>query len=137
MTVVFAPLPRRPPGSCQASKRRWPKPSVRGRGDEGCLGPLRFRQTTSGIALADRAVRRPSARRAIGGLFDILHTARRGGEGTERGPNPRQRQGGMTMAQHLQFNAFSRILHWTMAVLVLAMLFIGIGMVASLSDIIG
>lgn len=38
------------------------------------------------------------------------------------------------MAQHLQFTAFSRILHWTMAVLVLAMLFIGIGMVASLSD---
>ena len=38
------------------------------------------------------------------------------------------------MMQHLQFTAFSRILHWTMAVLVLAMLFIGIGMVASLSD---
>src|SRR5215472_18306921 len=40
----------------------------------------------------------------------------------------------MTMAQHLQFNAFSRILHWTIAVLVLAILFIGIGMVSSLSD---
>jgi cytochrome b561 len=38
------------------------------------------------------------------------------------------------MARHLQFTAFSRILHWTMAVLVLAMLFIGIGMVASLSN---
>ena len=38
------------------------------------------------------------------------------------------------MTQHLQFTAFSRILHWTMAVLVLAMLFIGIGMVSSLSD---
>ena len=38
------------------------------------------------------------------------------------------------MAQHLQFPKFSRILHWTMAVMVLAMLFIGIGMVASLSD---
>jgi len=38
------------------------------------------------------------------------------------------------MAQHLQFNAFSRILHWTIAVLVLAILFIGIGMVSSLSD---
>ena len=33
-----------------------------------------------------------------------------------------------------QFPLFSRILHWTMAVMVLAMLFIGIGMVASLSD---
>jgi cytochrome b561 len=32
-----------------------------------------------------------------------------------------------------RFTAFSRSLHWTMAVLVLAMLFIGIGMVASLS----
>jgi len=38
------------------------------------------------------------------------------------------------MAQHLRFTIFSRILHWTMAVMVLAMLFIGIGMVASLSD---
>jgi cytochrome b561 len=40
----------------------------------------------------------------------------------------------MTMAQQLQFAAFSRILHWTMAIMVLAMLFIGIGMVASLTD---
>jgi cytochrome b561 len=40
----------------------------------------------------------------------------------------------MTMPQHLRFTALSRILHWTMAVMVLAMLFIGIGMVASLSD---
>jgi cytochrome b561 len=40
----------------------------------------------------------------------------------------------MTMPQQLQFTAFSRILHWTMAVLVVAMLFIGIGMVSSLSD---
>ena len=38
----------------------------------------------------------------------------------------------MTM-QHRPFTPFSRILHWTMAALVLAMLFIGIGMVASLS----
>lgn len=38
------------------------------------------------------------------------------------------------MAYHPQFTAFSRILHWTMAVMVLAMLFIGIGMVSSLSD---
>ena len=38
------------------------------------------------------------------------------------------------MPQHLRFTTFSRILHWTMAVIILAMLFIGIGMVASLSD---
>ena len=38
------------------------------------------------------------------------------------------------MAQRLQFTMFSRILHWTMAVLILAMLFIGIAMVSSLSD---
>jgi cytochrome b561 len=38
------------------------------------------------------------------------------------------------MPQHLRFTALSRILHWTMAVMVLAMLFIGIGMVASLTD---
>jgi cytochrome b561 len=39
----------------------------------------------------------------------------------------------MTMAQHRPFPIFSRILHWTMAVMILAMLFIGIGMVASVS----
>jgi cytochrome b561 len=33
-----------------------------------------------------------------------------------------------------RFPALSRILHWTMAVMILAMLFIGIGMVASLED---
>jgi cytochrome b561 len=33
-----------------------------------------------------------------------------------------------------QFAMFSRILHWTMAVMVLAMLFIGVAMVASLLD---
>jgi len=38
----------------------------------------------------------------------------------------------MTITQYLQLTAFSRILHWTMAVLILAMLFIG--MVSSLSD---
>lgn len=32
------------------------------------------------------------------------------------------------------FNLTARILHWTMAVLILAMLFIGVGMVASLAD---
>jgi cytochrome b561 len=32
------------------------------------------------------------------------------------------------------FPAFSRLLHWLMAILILAMLFIGIGMVASLTD---
>jgi cytochrome b561 len=38
------------------------------------------------------------------------------------------------MARERQFSVFSRILHWTMAVMVLAMLFIGVGMVASVSD---
>ncbi|HEX9447370.1 MAG TPA: cytochrome b/b6 domain-containing protein, partial [Dongiaceae bacterium] len=32
------------------------------------------------------------------------------------------------------FPAFSRLLHWLMAILILAMLFIGVGMVASLTD---
>ena len=35
--------------------------------------------------------------------------------------------------QHRPFTPLSRILHWTMAALILTMLFIGIGMVASLS----
>jgi cytochrome b561 len=39
----------------------------------------------------------------------------------------------MIMAQHRPFPLFSRILHWTMAVMILAMLFIGIGMVSSVA----
>lgn len=38
------------------------------------------------------------------------------------------------MAGRVQFAGLSRLLHWTMAVMVLAMLFIGIAMVASLKD---
>lgn len=38
------------------------------------------------------------------------------------------------MARHLQFTFLARLLHWLMAVLILAMLFIGIGMVGSLAD---
>jgi cytochrome b561 len=34
----------------------------------------------------------------------------------------------------LRFPAFSRLLHWTMAAMILSMLFIGFGMVASLTD---
>src|ERR1700733_5004548 len=40
----------------------------------------------------------------------------------------------MTMAHHVQFAGLSRLLHWTMSVMVLAMLFIGIAMVASFED---
>jgi cytochrome b561 len=40
----------------------------------------------------------------------------------------------MTMAPPRSFTLFSRVLHWTMAVMVLAMLFIGIAMVASLAN---
>jgi cytochrome b561 len=39
----------------------------------------------------------------------------------------------MIMPTHKPFPLFSRILHWTMAILILAMLFIGIGMVSSVS----
>ncbi len=35
---------------------------------------------------------------------------------------------------HLRFPLLSRLLHWLMAAMIIAMLFIGIGMVASLSD---
>jgi cytochrome b561 len=38
------------------------------------------------------------------------------------------------MTEHQPFPLFSRLLHWTMAVLIIAMLFIGIGMVASITD---
>jgi cytochrome b561 len=38
------------------------------------------------------------------------------------------------MAQTKSFTVFSRLLHWSMAIMVLAMLFIGIAMVGSLAD---
>ena len=38
------------------------------------------------------------------------------------------------MIGQAQFTAFSRFLHWLMAALVLAMLFIGVGMVSSVSE---
>ena len=37
------------------------------------------------------------------------------------------------MNRHGHFDAFGRALHWSMAILILAMLFVGVGMVASLS----
>lgn len=37
------------------------------------------------------------------------------------------------MNRHGHFDAFARVLHWSMAVLILAMLFVGVGMVASLT----
>jgi cytochrome b561 len=40
----------------------------------------------------------------------------------------------MSVAGQQQFPLLSRILHWTMAAMILTMLFIGIGMVASLPD---
>src|SRR5690349_18811761 len=98
----------------------------------GQLPRCQFR--SAGAALGDRAVRRSAAQRTIGGLFRLLYAPRRRAEGTERSPHRRQRKGGMTMTQALRFTTLSRILHWTMAGVVLAQLFIGIGMVASLSD---
>jgi cytochrome b561 len=40
----------------------------------------------------------------------------------------------MIMVEHRPFPLFSRILHWTMAIMILAMLFIGIGMVSSVTQ---
>jgi cytochrome b561 len=40
----------------------------------------------------------------------------------------------MSQARGSQFTLFSRILHWLMAIMVLAMLFIGVGMVTSFDD---
>jgi cytochrome b561 len=38
------------------------------------------------------------------------------------------------MERHRRFTAWQRVLHWLMAACILAMLFIGVGMVADLSD---
>jgi len=38
------------------------------------------------------------------------------------------------MNAHKQFSPFARLLHWTMAAMILAMLFIGVGMVSTVSE---
>src|SRR3954469_2179594 len=86
----------------------------------GSAGKLPRRQFRSaGIALWYLAVRRSFAQGALSGVFDVVHATRRGEEGTERRSDSGWRQGGVIMAQQLQFTAFSRLLHWTMAIMVL------------------
>ncbi len=81
-----------------------------------------------------RAVRRPAAERPLRRLFAILHPAGRRSEDAERGRDGDGAGRSEAMTGEPQFTALSRLLHWLMAAMILAMLFIGIAMVASLAD---
>src|SRR4029077_7740368 len=83
-----------------------------------------------------RAIRRPAAKCSIGGLFALLHSScRRGGGKAPECDHAAGRTGRRQVmtAYAARFPILSRLLHWLMAAMILAMLFIGIGMVATVS----
>ena len=83
----------------------------------------------NGIAGLGRSV----VERAIGGLLAIVHPARRRAQGSQRRLSRRNRK--VIMAETSRtIRLLSRILHWLMAAMLLAMLFIGVSMVASLGN---
>src|SRR5258708_33757499 len=95
---------------------------------------MRLRQLRpAGVAVRHRASRRPAAKCSIGGLFALLHSSCRRGDGKapecDHAAGRTGRRQVMT-AYAARFPILSRLLHWLMAAIILAMLFIGIGMVA-------
>src|SRR5262249_31429318 len=74
-----------------------------------------------------------AAEHSIGDLLRILHAAGGRDEGSERRDScgdPKMNAGKSTG----QFTFPARVLHWSMAAMILAMLFIGVAMVASLAS---
>ena len=80
-------------------------------------------------------VRRSFAQRSIGGLFAIVYQASRREEGAERDHAFGRAKVRVRMATNpQQFPVSMRFFHWLTAAMVLAMLGIGVAMVASLGD---
>src|SRR3546814_18498377 len=75
------------------------------------------------IARRNRAIRRPAARRAVGRLRLLLRTARGRGARTQCGRQDTVAE--RTLIMPHRFPLAIRLLHWTMALLIIAMLFIG------------
>src|SRR6202021_220730 len=74
--------------------------------------------------------------REISRLCPLIHAAcgTRAREAAECGqPTRRPKECGPVILEPARFSTFSRLLHWLMAVMVVAMLFLGIGMAASVS----
>src|SRR5690606_26820200 len=69
------------------------------------------------------------ARRAIGCLCRVVPAARDRGTGAQRGGQ--ETGAGRTLMLPDRFALAIRLLHWTMAALIIAMLFIGIAMVST------
>src|SRR6266850_8420349 len=76
-----------------------------------------------GAAGGYRAIRRSFAERPLGGVLAILQKTRWRNQAAARDHASRRTQRRLSMPT--QFPAFSRLLHWTMAAMVLTMLFIG------------
>src|SRR3546814_13453229 len=81
------------------------------------------------MARRNRAIRRPAARRAVGRLRLLLRTARGRGARTQCGRQDTVAE--RTLIIPHRFPLAIRLLHRTMALLVLAMLFIGPGLVST------
>src|SRR3546814_8501004 len=81
------------------------------------------------MARRNRAIRRPAARRAVGRLRLLLRTARGRGARTQCGRQDTVAE--RTLIMPHRFPLAIRLLHWTMALLIIAMLFIGAGMVST------
>src|SRR5260370_5699272 len=73
------------------------------------------------------------AERSVGGVLAVVHETCRRSETAERDHPGRRGWRELRMSTpRRQFTAFSRLLHWTMAAMVLTMLCIGLAMVISL-----
>src|SRR5271166_3531168 len=88
---------------------------------------------SAGATVRNYYVGRSTAEHTIGGLFAVVHPARRRAQRTQRGLDRRNRKMS-TPKPRTQFALQSRILHWLMAAMLIAMLFIGVSMVTSLGN---
>src|SRR6202035_1141842 len=90
-----------------------------------------------GAAFRHRTLGRSAAQRPLRSVRALVHLAcrREAEKTTQCGNHARRAVRRNTMNAHpSRFPAISRWLHWLMAVMVLVMLFLGIGMAASVSE---
>ncbi len=90
---------------------------------------------SAGAAERNCSIGRSAAERSIGGVFAVVHPARRRAQGPQRGFGCRNRKISIATTNNpTQFALLSRILHWLMAAMLLTMLFIGVSMISSLGN---
>src|SRR5262249_45365819 len=89
----------------------------------------------SGVACGHRTIGRSIVERPLGGVLAVVYAACRRDQAAEPDHARRCPERRLSMpAQRVQFAAFSRVLHWLMAAMILTMLCIGVSMVVSLAN---